>query len=203
MRTTWFAVILATLAVMSEACATPPKADIDAASAAVDKAVAAKASQYAPESWKAAQDARAKLDAELKVQDGHLPMMRSYSEALKLADAAKAAGEKAEQNAAKAEQMARAEASTLVVDAKARIQDVEAELDKAPKGKGAPAGLDVMKSDLAAAKSTVGEAETALASQRYPDAKAKAETAKGTAGSIVSSLERAHEAQQTARNRRR
>jgi hypothetical protein len=99
--------------------------------------------------------------------------------------------------------MARAEASTLVVDAKATIQDAEAELDKAPKGKGASADLDVMKSDLAAAKSTVGEAETALDSQRYPDAKAKAEAAKATAGSIVSSAERAHEAQQTARKRRR
>lgn len=68
--------------------------------------------------------------------------------------------------AAKAEQMARAEASMLVVDAKARIQDAEAELDTAPKGKGAPADLDVLKSDLAAAKSTIGEAETALASKR-------------------------------------
>jgi hypothetical protein len=203
MRTTWFAVILVTLAVASGACATPPKADIDAANAAVDKAVAANANQYASESLKAAQDTRSKMDAELKVQDGHLPMMRSYSEAAKLADAAKAAGEKAEQDAAKAEQMARAEASTLVVDAKARIQDAEAELDQAPKGKGAPVDLDVMKSGLAAAKSTVGEAETALASQHYPDAKAKAEAAKGTAGSIVSSMERAHEAQHTARNRRR
>jgi hypothetical protein len=203
MRTTWFAVILITFAVMSGACATPPKVDIDAAKAAVDKAVAAKASQYAPLSLKAAQDAQAKLDAELKVQDSHLPMMRSYSEAVKLAAAARAAGEKAEQEAAKAEQTAIAEASTLVVDAKARIQDAEAELEKAPKGKGAPAGLDVMKSDLAAAKSTIGEAEAALASQRYPDAKAKAEAAKGTAGSIVSSLERAHGAQQAAKNRRR
>jgi hypothetical protein len=61
----------------------------------------------------------------------------------------------------------------------------------------------VLKSDLAAAKSTVGEAETALGSQRYPDAKAKAEAAKTTAASIVSSLERAHEVQQTARNGRR
>jgi hypothetical protein len=203
MRTIWFAVILVALAVTSGACSTPPKADINAANAAVDKAVAAKASQYAPESLKAAQDARAKMDAELKVQDDHLPMMRSYGEAVKLADAAKAAGEKAEQDAAKAEQMAMSEASTLVVDAKATIQDAEAELGKAPKGKRASADLDVMKSDLAAAKSTVGEAETALASQRYPDAKAKAQAAKATAGSIVSSLQRAHEVQQTARTRRR
>jgi hypothetical protein len=203
MRTTWFAVILVVLAVMSGACATSPKGDIDVANATIDNALAMKASQYAPEALKAAQDARAKLNAELKVQDGHLPMMRSYDEAVKLAAAAKAAGEKAEQDAARAEQMARAEASTLVVDAKATIQDAEADLVKAPKGKGALADLDVLKSDLAAAKSTVGEAEAALASERYPDAKAKAEAAKATAGSIVSSVEQAHEAQQTARRHRR
>ena len=92
MRTIWSAVILVVVAVISGACATPPKAYIDVANATVDNALAAKASQYAPESLKAAQDARAKLNAELKVQDGHLPMMQSYGEAVKLAAAAKAAG---------------------------------------------------------------------------------------------------------------
>jgi hypothetical protein len=201
MRTTWFSMILVTLAVASAACATPPKANIDAANAALDKAVAAKAGEYAPASFKIAQADRARLDAALKIQSGHLPMMRSFSETVKLADAATAAGVKAEQDAARAEQMARAEASTLVVDAKATIQDAEAALGKAPRGKGAPADLDVLKSDLAAAKSSIGEAESALAGQRYPGAKAKAEAAKATAGSIVSSLERAHEMRQTARKR--
>lgn len=203
MRTTWLAVILITLAVTSEACAAPPKADIDAAKAAVDKAVAARADQYAPQSFKAAQDARARLDAELKVQDGHLPMMRSYNDAVALAAAVNAAGEKAEQDATKAQQVAKTEASALVVDARAAIQAAEAQLDRAPTGKRAPADLDVLKSDFAAAKSAVGEAEAALASQRYSDAETAAETAKGTAASIVSSMTRAQEVRQTARNRRR
>jgi hypothetical protein len=203
MRTTWFAVILVTLAVMSGACATPPKADIDAAGTAVDRAVAAKADLYAPASLKAAQDARSSLDAELKVQEGHLPMMRSYGEAVKLAQATKAAGERAEQDATGKQQIARAEASTLVVDAKASIEDAEAALDKASKGKRVPADIEVMKSNLLAAKSTIGEAETALATQGYAYAMAKAEAAKETAAAIVSSLEHAHEVQQPAGNRRR
>jgi len=202
MPTIWFA-ILVTLAVTSGGCATPPKTGIDVAKAAVDKAVAAKANEYAPQSLSAALDAQAKLDAELKVQDGHLPMMRSYSDAMKLAEVVTAAGKKAEEDAAKAEQFARSEASTLVVDAKAVIQDAEAQLDNAPKGKGARADLDVMKPDLVAAKSAVGEAETALAGQRYRDAKAKAEAATQTAKAIVTSMQGAREVRQTAKNRRR
>lgn len=111
MPTIWFAVLV-TLAVTSGACATPPKTDIVVAKAAVDKAVAAKANEYAPQSLTAALEAQAKLDAELKVQDGHLPMMRSYSDAMKLAEVVTAAGKKAEEDAAKTEQLARAEAST-------------------------------------------------------------------------------------------
>lgn len=60
-----------------------------------------------------------------------------------------------------------------------------------------------MKADLVAAKSAVGEAETALASQRYPDAKAKAEAAKQTAEAIVTSMQGAGQVRQTAKNRRR
>ena len=201
--TIWLAAVLVILAVASGACATPPKTDIAAAHAAVDRAVASKANQYAPESLKVAQNAQAKLDAELKVQDAHLPMMRSFSEAVKLADAAKAAGERAEKDAETAEQMAGAEAAALIGDAKARIQDAEDELDNAAKGRSAPADLNILGADLAAAKSTVREAETDVAGRRYPDAKSKAEAAKRMAESIVSSLERIHKTQQRRSNRGR
>jgi len=64
MRTTvrFLAVALA-LAITAAGCGAPPTADIDAAKAAVDKAVADGGGQYAAEAVKAAQDARAALDA--------------------------------------------------------------------------------------------------------------------------------------------
>src|SRR5580765_85842 len=85
------------LAIALTGCASPPSADVDAAKAAVDKATADHADQYAAESLKAAQDARAALDAELKAQEGKL--IKSYDKTKELAAAAKAAGDKASADA--------------------------------------------------------------------------------------------------------
>src|SRR5579864_2671118 len=57
--------VVAMITLASVACATPPQAQVDAANAALTKATAAGATEYAPEAYRAAQDARAKLDAEL------------------------------------------------------------------------------------------------------------------------------------------
>lgn len=93
-------------------CASPPSADMEAAHAAVDRAATERAGQYAPESLKAAQDARAALDAEVKAQDGM--WFKSYDRTRELAVAAKAAGDKAAADAvagkAKADAMAAKEA---------------------------------------------------------------------------------------------
>ena len=52
-----FRAIALGLAITVTGCASPPNADVDAAKAAVDKAAADRAGQYAGESLKAAQDA--------------------------------------------------------------------------------------------------------------------------------------------------
>ena len=92
MRVVQLAVACA-LAVAVTGCGTPPSPDIEAAKASVDKAAAGGAGQYAPDSWKAAQDAQAALDAELKVQDEK--WFKWYDKTKELAVAAKAAGDKA------------------------------------------------------------------------------------------------------------
>jgi protein TonB len=81
------------LAVTVAGCASPPVADMDAAKAAVDKATTERASEYAPESLRAAQDAQAAADVELKAQDDK--WFKSYDKTRELAVAAKAAGDKA------------------------------------------------------------------------------------------------------------
>ena len=108
------------LAVTVAGCASPPSADIDAARAAVERAAAAQAAQYAPESLKAAQDALAALDAELKAQGGK--WFGSYDKAASLAAAARAAGEKAAAEAAAAKEKADAAAAAEQAAAEAREQ---------------------------------------------------------------------------------
>jgi TonB family protein len=106
------------LAIIVVGCASPPSADVDAAKAAIDKAAADHADQYAPDSLKAAQDARAALDAELKAQEGK--WFKSYDKTKELAAAAKAAGEKASADAIVAKEKADAVAAKEKADAEAR-----------------------------------------------------------------------------------
>jgi protein TonB len=108
------------LAIVSAACGgTPPKTETAAANAAIDGAASQGAEKYAPDSFKAAQNARAALDAELKAQDDK--WIKSYDRAKDLATAAKAAGDQAAADAVAGKQKAAA-AARVRADAAARAK---------------------------------------------------------------------------------
>ncbi len=176
-------------AVMLVGCGTPPTADIDAAKTAIPRATTAGAADYAPASMKAAEDAQAALDAELKAQEGKT--FKSYDKAKELAVAAKAAGEKAAADAAAGKEKAKADATQAVADAKTVLTEAQGLLEKAPKGKGSAADIAAMKTDLTNAGATIAEAETALGGAKYLDAKAKAESAKNAATTVKTAVEQA------------
>lgn len=113
-----FRAIAVVLALMAAGCASPPSAAVDAAKAAVDKAVTAGAEQYAADSLKAAQDARAALDAELAAQQGK--WFKSYEKTTELAAATQAAGDKAAADAV----AAKAAADAAAARAKPRVAPV-------------------------------------------------------------------------------
>jgi TonB family protein len=104
-----FRAIALGLAIAVTGCASPPNADVDAAKAALDRAATDRAGQYAAESFKAAQDTRAALDAELKAQEGK--WFKSYDKAKELAVTAKAAGDKAAADAVAGKEKADAAAA--------------------------------------------------------------------------------------------
>jgi TonB family protein len=112
-----FRAIALSLAISVTGCASPPSADVDAAKAAIDKAGNDRADQYAAESLRAAQDARAALDAELKAQEGK--WIKSYDKTKELAVAAKAAGDKAAADAVADKEKADAVAAKQKADAAA------------------------------------------------------------------------------------
>jgi TonB family protein len=113
-------VITLGLAITVAGCASPPNADVDAAKAALDRANTARAGQFAAESLKAAQDAGAALDAELKAQEGK--WFKSYDKTRELAVAAKAAGDKAAADAVAAKE--NADAAAVKAKAKAKVAPV-------------------------------------------------------------------------------
>jgi TonB family protein len=108
------------LAITVTGCASPPNADVDAAKAAIDKAATDSAGQYAAESLKAAQEAQAAVDAELKAQEGK--WFKSYDRTRELAAAAKAAGDKAAAEALAVKEKAEALAAKEKADAAARAK---------------------------------------------------------------------------------
>jgi len=112
-----FRAIALGLAITVTGCASPPNADVDAAKAALDRAATDRAGQYAAESLKAAQDAQAALDAELKAQEGK--WLKSYDRTKELAVAAKAAGDKAAADAVAGKEKADAVAAKEKADAAA------------------------------------------------------------------------------------
>jgi TonB family protein len=111
------------LAIIATGCASPPTADVDAAHAAVAKATAEHADQYAAESLKAAQDASAALDVELKAQEGK--WFKSYDQAKALAVDAKAAGDKAAADAVAGREQAEAIAAKAQAAAAAKAKAVK------------------------------------------------------------------------------
>ena len=119
-----FVAIALGLGITVAGCGSPPDAEVDAARAAVDSAAANRAEQYAPESLKAAQDARAALDVELKAQEGK--WVKSYDRTKELAVAAKAAGDKAAADAAAAKETADAVAAKRRANAEARAKALKA-----------------------------------------------------------------------------
>jgi hypothetical protein len=174
---------------MTAACGTPPTADIDAAKAAVTAAATAGAGDYAAASLKAAEDAQAALDAELKAQEAK--WFKSYDKAKQLATDLKTAGEKAAADAATGKEKAKADATQAIADAKAALTEAEGLLAKAPKGKGSAADIAAMKTDLTTAATSVTEGEAALANDKFLEALAKAEGAKKAAASVKEAVEMA------------
>ena len=182
-------VLVVGVALSMAGCAAPPTAEIDSAKVSLDQAKTAGAAEYATGSLTAAQDAQAALDAELATQNQK--WLKTYTKATELANAAKAAAEKAAADAAAGKAKAKADATAAIERAKTALADAQALLEKAPKGKGSAADLEAMKTDLANAAASITDAEAALNSERLVDAKAKAESATTAATNVKTAVETA------------
>ena len=144
-------ILVLALAIAAGGCGAPPTADVDAAKTAVANAVAAGARDYAAASLKAADDAQAALDAELKVQEGK--WLKSYDKARDLAVAAKEAGDRAAAEAAAGKVQAEALAAREKADAEAREKAAAAAVRVGGKIKPPTKTRDVTPLYPAAAKS--------------------------------------------------
>ena len=184
--------------VLMVGCAKPPQDTINSAMSALDAAKPL-ASQYATASLQAAEDAQAALNAELKAQQDKFALFRSYKKTDELVADLKAKSDKAAADAAAGQEQAKNDATAAITAATTAVTDAKALLEKAPKGKGAAADLEAMKADLAAAESAINEANASMSSMNYKDAKAKADAAAASAGTVTSQVQAAIDAKKGGR----
>ena len=201
MRKMWVVVLVAVGLLVLAGCGKPPQAEIAAADQALGEARSAQAAEYAKESLKAAEDAKAQLDAELKAQEDKFALFRSYDKSTELATAAKQAADRAKTDAVEGKERAREEASSMIAQVRASVLEVQQMLDSAPKGKGTEADLAVLRSDLTGVETALTEMDSAFAEEKYLESIAKAEAAKQNVDSIRGEIERAMEMAKSRRVR--
>ena len=149
------------------ACAKPPKAEIDAARAAV--AAAAKNPDivaYAPDTLKSAQDRLAQMETELGA--------RHYDKVKTLALDAKATAEAAVTDAARNKEKAQADARTLIDALKKALPEAERKAAAARNVRGIKLDFSALAKQLADAKAAVADADKDLAAGNFADALRKA-----------------------------
>lgn len=189
------------LAAALAGCSEAPTQQVQDAEAALTAVEGAGAAQYAPEALTAANEAVAKLRAELAAQDDKPALLRRYGTATELAVAARQAGESALAEVEAAKQRARDAAQARINTAADLLDAVRPMLAAAPRGKGSEADLKVLEADLAGVETVLGSAREALAAGEFILAGARAAAADSSLGEIKAAIETA-QALQAARSGR-
>ncbi|MCL4306184.1 hypothetical protein KJZ99_09740 [bacterium] len=174
-------------------CAEPPKAESDAANAALQAAKTAEADQYAGQAYNAARDTLNAALAAVKEQDGKFALFRNY-------DAAKAQLVKATEMANQAGQAAAAEKdrlknelTTMQMELVAALAAADTALMKAPVGKGNKADIELIKSDLSAARTAFDAAVADFNQGKYLTARTKMQTVRQRVTNITNEIATATE----------
>jgi hypothetical protein len=168
MQIRYLKVVVPVLLVLAmAACAKPPQADIDAARTAVANAAKnADVAAYAPDTLRSAQDKLAQMDVELKA--------RHYDKVKALALDARATAETSVNDAARNKEKAQADAATLIDALKKALPDAGKKLAAARRVKGVKLDFNALGGQLAAAKTSLSDAEKDLAAGDFAAALQKA-----------------------------
>lgn len=168
--------------------------DLDTANAAFADAQNAKADVYAPDAFKAAQDAKAALDAELAAQDAKTSG-KSYKQANDLIKALADASTKAKEAAVTGMDQAKNDVAQLITDTDTEYAAVQALAAAATKDakKAAKAKLNVkdVNAKVAAAGQAITTAKAANDSQDYAGAKDQLTAVKASLDELQTALQNA------------
>jgi hypothetical protein len=173
--------VLALAGTVLAGCAKPPKAEMDAAEAAVARAEKnADVPLYAPETLQRAKAALEQMRAAASA--------KGYDKARALAAEATASADAAITEAAANKERAKAKAGELIAAVTAALPQTEKLIAQAAKVKRANLDIAQKKADFEAAKATLAEAQSAYDQGNYLDAADKAGTAQKALADIESAI---------------
>jgi hypothetical protein len=165
------AVMALMLLVALVGCSKAPEAEMTAAKTAMDAAKAAEAEAYAPDAYRVANDTLNAANAAKTEQDSKFALFRSYGKAKELYIRAQALASKAETDAAAQKEQVKQEVMGLMAQAKAAIDTATMAVNKAPRGKGTKAEIELIKTDLDALTPLNTQAESDYNNGKYLTAK--------------------------------
>ncbi|RJP77056.1 MAG: hypothetical protein C4524_08890 [Candidatus Zixiibacteriota bacterium] len=157
-------------------CGKPPEAEMQAANASFDAARAAEAEQYVQGTFNAAQDTLNAAMAMKQEQDAKFALFRSYGKAKEMFVKAEQMANQAATEAAAEKERVKAMVTEQMTVAQAALDSASTAMDKAPKGKGNKAEIELMKADLDAAKAAFEQAKTSFDAGKYLQAQNEVKT---------------------------
>lgn len=185
-------VACASLIVIS-GCAKPPEEEITKLNQTFETAQQGDAAEYAPESLRAAADAKQALDVELKAQEETWSVRRSYDKAKELALDAERKAAAAIADGQAARDLAQQQATDDLAALQASVAETRAMLDAAPVGKGTQADLAALRGDLDGVELGLADLEASIAEGRYKEAIGQVQAAQGVVETVRADIQRATE----------
>jgi len=182
-------IVLATFVLLALAgCSKPPEMEMQNANAAFDAARAAEAEAYVPDAYRAAMDSLNAAMAMKQEQDGKFALFRSYGKAKALFIKADAMAKQVAQDAAVEKEKVKNEVTTLLTEAKTALDEADAAMKKAPRGKGTKADLELIAADLTATKAGYDDAMNDFNAGKYLVARSKVQTVISKARGITAEI---------------
>ena len=177
-----------TLLAIMVGCGKAPEAEMQNANAAMEAAKMAEAETYAGELFNAAQDTLNSAMAAKQEQDSKFALFRSYGKAKEGFVAAEQMFNNAATEAAAEKERVRVQVEQMMVEVKAVVDSAVMALQKAPRGKGSKADIELIKTDLAAVQAQLVEAEADFATGKFMAVKSKLEAVAQKARAIIDEI---------------
>ncbi len=186
MKKIFYVMSIFAAALLFTSCAKPPQAEIDAAKAALEQAKAAQADKYVEADFLAVQDSLNAVLVEVEAQSSKL--FKSYGKAKeKLVVITTNATELVAKTEVRKEEI-KTEVAAAQTAVAALLEEDNALLAKAPKGKEGKEAIEAIKVDLAGITASVAEVDGLLASGDLLGAQTKINAAKQKATEINTEL---------------